>query len=62
MWSTVGFTCVAFVAGALSWWGPTFLYNSILVQGKEATIAEWVVLFYLDPTFWKKFSDLNTVV
>lgn len=25
MLSTAGFTCVAFVAGALAWWAPTFL-------------------------------------
>ncbi|XP_029052073.1 protein spinster isoform X2 [Osmia bicornis bicornis] len=25
MFSTAGFTCVAFVAGALAWWAPTFL-------------------------------------
>ena len=25
MLSTAGFTCVAFVTGALGWWAPTFL-------------------------------------
>ena len=27
--STLGFTCVAFCTGALSWWGPKFLEASI---------------------------------
>lgn len=25
MLSTFGFTCVAFVTGALAWWGPSFM-------------------------------------
>lgn len=25
MLSTAGFTCVAFVTGALAWWAPTYL-------------------------------------
>ncbi|KAF5289767.1 hypothetical protein FQA39_LY03684 [Lamprigera yunnana] len=32
MLSTAGFTCVAFVAGALSWWGPKFIYLGIKLQ------------------------------
>ena len=30
--STLGFTCVAFCTGALSWWGPKFLETSILAM------------------------------
>ncbi|ELU07902.1 hypothetical protein CAPTEDRAFT_179917 [Capitella teleta] len=30
--STAGFTCVAFVAGALALWAPTYVYYSIMVQ------------------------------
>ncbi|GAB6030025.1 hypothetical protein CHUAL_005712 [Chamberlinius hualienensis] len=45
MWSTVGFTCVAFVAGALAWWGPTFLLNSIEVQGQTGTLAQVSLIF-----------------
>ncbi|KAK4874836.1 hypothetical protein RN001_014196 [Aquatica leii] len=30
--SSAGFTCVAFVAGALSWWGPKFIYLGIKLQ------------------------------
>ena len=40
VFSTLGFTCVAFVAGALSLWAPSFMYNSMLVQANlesEAT-------------------------
>ncbi|XP_013413275.1 protein spinster homolog 1 isoform X2 [Lingula anatina] len=32
VWSTLGFTSVAFVTGALALWAPTYVYNSILVQ------------------------------
>ena len=32
MLSTAGFTCVAFVAGALALWAPTYVYYSIMVQ------------------------------
>ncbi|XP_021921936.1 protein spinster isoform X2 [Zootermopsis nevadensis] len=36
MLSTAGFTCVSFVAGALAWWGPTFVYQGLrLQQGYE---------------------------
>lgn len=29
---TLGFTCVAFVAGALAWWGPTFVTYGLKLQ------------------------------
>jgi len=29
---TLGFTCVAFVAGALSWWGPAFVTDGLKLQ------------------------------
>jgi predicted MFS family arabinose efflux permease len=32
MLSTAGFTCVAFVAGALSWWGPKFMHLGLQLQ------------------------------
>lgn len=32
MYSTGGFTCVAFVAGALAWWGPTYMYLGLKSQ------------------------------
>ncbi|XP_031353210.1 protein spinster isoform X3 [Photinus pyralis] len=32
MLSTLGFTCVAFIAGALAWWGPKFIYLGIKLQ------------------------------
>lgn len=36
MLSTLGFTCVAFVAGALSWWGPAFIHmGMVLIPGME---------------------------
>ncbi|CAG9774096.1 unnamed protein product [Ceutorhynchus assimilis] len=32
MLSTAGFTCVAFVAGALAWWGPKFIEKGVVLQ------------------------------
>jgi hypothetical protein len=32
MLSTAGFTCVAFVAGALAWFGPKFMYLGLKTQ------------------------------
>ncbi|XP_022183813.2 protein spinster [Nilaparvata lugens] len=38
MLSTAGFTCVAFVTGAMAWWGPQFIYYGIKLQpGRENT-------------------------
>lgn len=31
--STMGFTCVAFVAGALAWWGPKLLHLGMAASG-----------------------------
>ncbi|XP_031844593.1 lysolipid transporter protein spinster isoform X2 [Nomia melanderi] len=35
MYSTAGFTCVAFVTGALAWWAPTFLQLGIALQSNN---------------------------
>ncbi|XP_055849862.1 protein spinster isoform X3 [Episyrphus balteatus] len=32
MLSTMGFTCVTFVAGALAWWGPKYIYLGLRMQ------------------------------
>ncbi|XP_072949166.1 protein spinster isoform X1 [Epargyreus clarus] len=32
MLSTLAFTCVAFVTGALAWWGPRFIYLGLKLQ------------------------------
>ena len=32
VFSTLGFTCLSFCVGALSWWGPKFLETSILAM------------------------------
>lgn len=38
MLSTIGFTCVAFVTGALAWWGPKFMHLGMQLQpGGENT-------------------------
>ncbi|XP_065214331.1 protein spinster isoform X1 [Planococcus citri] len=36
MLSTAGFTCVAFVTGALAWWGPTFIHAGLRLQSGHA--------------------------
>ncbi|KAJ8983948.1 hypothetical protein NQ317_008650 [Molorchus minor] len=38
MYSTAGFTCVAFVAGALSWWGPSFIEMGLKLQNNGASV------------------------
>ncbi|XP_037823728.1 protein spinster isoform X4 [Lucilia sericata] len=39
MLSTAGFTCVAFVAGALAWWAPKFIFLGLKMQpGNENLI------------------------
>lgn len=42
MLSTFGFTCVAFVAGALAWWGPKFIHSGLVLQPgmANATLEE----------------------
>lgn len=40
MLSTAGFTCVAFVAGALAWWGPTYMYQGIKTHNPDITLNE----------------------
>lgn len=39
IYSTLGFTCVTFCTGALSWWGPKFLIDSI--KGLNVENSEW---------------------
>ncbi|RWS25021.1 protein spinster 1-like protein [Leptotrombidium deliense] len=34
IWSTIGFTCVCFAIGALSWWAPKFMTSAIAVHEK----------------------------
>ncbi|XP_033153071.1 protein spinster isoform X1 [Drosophila mauritiana] len=40
MLSTAGFTCVAFVAGALAWWGPSFIYLGMKMQPGNENIVQ----------------------
>ncbi|XP_037911495.1 protein spinster isoform X1 [Hermetia illucens] len=39
MLSTAGFTCVAFVAGALSWWGPKFMHLGTQLQPGNENVS-----------------------
>ncbi|XP_071051757.1 protein spinster isoform X4 [Onthophagus taurus] len=45
MLSTAGFTCVAFVAGALAWWGPNIIYLGIRLQPGMIDVKESDVAF-----------------
>jgi len=43
MLSTLGYTCMAFVSSALSWWAPTFLTDGFKLQpdaGEDVTMAK----------------------
>ncbi|XP_018319052.1 protein spinster isoform X2 [Agrilus planipennis] len=40
LYSTAGFTCVAFVAGALAWWGPKFIFLGIKLQTSGGDVSE----------------------
>ncbi|ESO97612.1 hypothetical protein LOTGIDRAFT_104432 [Lottia gigantea] len=44
--STIGFTCVTFVTGALALWAPTFMLNSILYQNHPATEESIYIFIY----------------
>jgi len=40
IFSTLGFTCVTFCTGALSWWGPIFIQRGLLTQLPEDRTME----------------------
>lgn len=42
VWSTVGFTCVTFAVGALSWWAPTYMMYAYKVA-QDVKTEEWFV-------------------
>ncbi|XP_072385822.1 protein spinster isoform X1 [Diabrotica undecimpunctata] len=44
MYSTAGFTCVSFVAGALSWWGPLFIEKGMRLQSSSTVDSQDVAL------------------
>ncbi|XP_045477662.1 protein spinster isoform X3 [Harmonia axyridis] len=46
MLSTAGFTCVAFVAGALAWWGPTFIEMGLNLQQGPTVDSESVAFTF----------------
>ncbi|XP_050351244.1 protein spinster isoform X1 [Nymphalis io] len=46
MLSTLAFTCVAFVTGALAWWGPQFIFLGLSMQpGVDITIERVSLVF-----------------
>uniref|UniRef100_T1J6E4 Major facilitator superfamily (MFS) profile domain-containing protein n=1 Tax=Strigamia maritima TaxID=126957 RepID=T1J6E4_STRMM len=45
IWSTFGFTAVAFVAGALAWWGPSFLLYAVKVQKQTTDLGTISLVF-----------------
>lgn len=46
MLSTAAFTCVAFVTGALAWWGPLFIYRGLDLQDDNKITLERVSLTF----------------
>ncbi|XP_029837087.2 protein spinster homolog 1 isoform X2 [Ixodes scapularis] len=40
IWSTLGFTCVTFATGAMSWWAPTYMVNAINLYLTTGTADE----------------------
>ena len=42
MLSTLGFTCVAFVAGALALWAPKYMSKSLMVKQVHSSDTSWV--------------------
>ncbi|XP_055916682.1 protein spinster isoform X2 [Eupeodes corollae] len=53
MLSTIGFTCVTFVAGALAWWGPKYIYLGLRMQPGNEGLTQKDVAF--------KFGSLTMV-
>ncbi|KRY51295.1 Protein spinster -like protein 1 [Trichinella britovi] len=47
VWSTFGFTCVAFTVGSLSWWTPNFVIYSQRSRGIEPDNSEINLVFGL---------------
>ncbi|XP_055328421.1 protein spinster homolog 1-like [Paramacrobiotus metropolitanus] len=45
IWSTMGFTCVAFVAGALSFWAPQFMMYAVRLNSGDPTVDQTSVSF-----------------
>lgn len=44
MLSTIAFTCVAFVTGALTWWGPQVIYLGLGLQpGNEFSFERYEI-------------------
>ncbi|XP_048746998.1 protein spinster homolog 1-like isoform X3 [Ostrea edulis] len=43
--STLGFTCVAFVTGALALWAPSYMFNAIKAQGQDADEGDIAFIF-----------------
>lgn len=48
MLSTAGFTCVAFVTGALAWWAPTYLQYGFKLLPYDVNInaEEYVKIYF----------------
>lgn len=40
IFSSAGFTCVTFVAGALSWWAPKFIYLGLRLQPQNEELTQ----------------------
>uniref|UniRef100_A0A8W7PXX4 Major facilitator superfamily (MFS) profile domain-containing protein n=1 Tax=Anopheles coluzzii TaxID=1518534 RepID=A0A8W7PXX4_ANOCL len=69
MLSTAGFTCVAFVTGALAWWGPKFIHLGLISQpgNEHVTLNEFLprsklikfsLFFFFSFSFRNPFSSI----
>jgi len=45
--SSLGFTSVAFVAGALAWWAPVYMFRSIVIDDLQASQSKYVTTLLL---------------
>ncbi|RDD43019.1 Protein spinster-like protein 1 [Trichoplax sp. H2] len=43
VWTTIGFTCVAFTTGALAFWAPTYITSAELAQGITSTSSTGLI-------------------
>lgn len=61
MYSTLGFTCVAFVTGGLSWWGPTFMHLGVRLQPGNEDIELSRYVWECVCSFWFLFCFTGSI-
>lgn len=62
MLSSIAFTCVAFVTGALAWWGPQFIFLGLTMQPNvHVTIEKSVPILCKDRAHFQSDYEENVV-